>query len=178
MKIFRRETAWAALVLAADQGAKLLASRIALEPLVLIPGFFRLILSRNTGALFGWLGRAGEPWRTGILIGVPIVAGGAVFFLLDRLEKREVFARIGLALILGGTVGNVLDRIFRGYVLDFLDFYVGWEPLARPLIRWFGTNRWHTFNIADVGLTLGVALVAFEIFFRRKTKSKSRPGKA
>ena len=62
-----------------------------------------------------------------------------------------------LALILGGAVGNLLDRIARGAVTDFVDFY-------------FGTYHWHTFNVADSAITVGIALMVLGSFFHQEPR--------
>ncbi|NJN64754.1 MAG: hypothetical protein HC882_07665, partial [Acidobacteria bacterium] len=72
---------------------------------------------------------------------------------------------MGLALILGGACGNVLDRLIFGHVIDFIDVYAGWEPALSQLVAWFGTNRWPTFNVADIGLVTGACLLLLEVFF-------------
>lgn len=154
-----------------DQVTKIWAVRATMDPISVIPGFLSFSLSYNRGALFGWLSSVADPWRPIILTGLPILAVGAIICMLLKLERHESYARFGLAIVLGGAVGNVLDRVVYGHVVDFLDVYIGWEPLAGRLFKWFGTNRWPTFNVADVGLSCGAALLLFEVFVRRKTKS-------
>lgn len=154
-----------------DQATKIWATRATQDPISVIPGFLSLSLSYNRGALFGWLGSVADPWRPILLTGLPILAVGAIVYMLLKLEPRETYARFGLAIVLGGAVGNVLDRVVYGHVVDFLDVYIGWEPWAGRLYRWFGTNRWPTFNVADVGLSCGAALLLFEVFIGRKMKS-------
>ena len=61
-----------------------------------------------------------------------------------------VLSRLSLSLIIGGAVGNILDRLFRGYVIDFLDFYVG-------------NFHWPFFNLADSCITVGVILLLFDL---------------
>lgn len=62
--------------------------------------------------------------------------------------------RIALALIMGGALGNVYDRIVRGAVIDFLEFYIS-------------DYRWPAFNVADMGITIGTALVLLDILRTR-----------
>lgn len=152
-----------------DQLTKLWASLNLNEPLVLFPSFFRLTLSHNPGALFGLAGRLPPPWRGILLTLLPALAVGVIVYLLWKTKPGEVYARLGLALILGGAVGNVIDRVRFGYVIDFLDLYAGWPVLSDSLVSWFGTNRWPTFNIADMGLTFGGILLCYELFFRRSS---------
>ena len=66
---------------------------------------------------------------------------------------------MALALVLGGALGNLYDRLAYGYVVDFLEFYVG-------------SFHWPSFNIADSAISVGVALLALEIL-RNET-----PGRA
>jgi signal peptidase II len=66
----------------------------------------------------------------------------------DRLMK------VALSLVLAGALGNHLDRIFRGHVVDFLDFYIG-------------RAHWPFFNVADSCITVGAGLLIFIFFFRR-----------
>ena len=68
-----------------------------------------------------------------------------------------------LSLILGGAVGNLLDRIAAGSVTDFIDAYVG-------------TYHWHTFNLADSAITIGISLMALEILLTgRRSKADPTP---
>lgn len=137
-------------------------------PVTIIPGFFQLILSHNRGGLFGWLGTASEPWRTVLLTGLPILAVIVIAVILARMPLRDVLGRIGLALVLGGAAGNVADRLIYGHVVDFFDIYTNWAPAARALEFFFRVNHWPTFNVADVGLTTGAALLIFGGLRRRK----------
>jgi len=60
--------------------------------------------------------------------------------------------RWGFALVLGGAAGNLTDRILHGSVLDFVDVYAG-------------TWHWPAFNVADSAITIGAALVVWEMIF-------------
>jgi signal peptidase II len=68
--------------------------------------------------------------------------------------------RWGLPLALGGAVGNLVDRIRYGSVIDFIDFYV---------IRGGREMHWPTFNVADIAIVAGVALMALDTFLSRKS---------
>ncbi len=171
MKGRRYEFALAGTWLVADQLTKLWAGNITI-PIEIVPGWFRFALSHNRGALFGMLGTIADPWRTLILTGLPLLAIVGIVGLILRTPPAEAYARTGLSLILGGAVGNVLDRVVYGHVVDFIDVYSTWPPLMDRLIDWFGTNRWPTFNVADMGLVCGAALLLYEIFFRRSGAPK------
>jgi signal peptidase II len=162
----------AAAWLVADQLTKLWASFGLEGPVSVIPNFMRFSLSHNTGALFGVMGDLADPWRTLLLVVLPLAAVAVIVVLIWRAPKHEVLARTGLALILGGALGNLIDRLIYGHVVDFIDVYAGWRSLAEPLISWFGTNRWPTFNVADVGLCCGAALLLLELVVRRSPETE------
>ncbi len=152
----------------ADQATKGLATWLLADgPVTVVPGTLRFALSHNRGALFGLGHGLVEPWRTLLLLALPLVAVVAIVVFLLRVPERERFARLGLALILGGAAGNVLDRLVWGHVIDFIDVYAGWEPAMGWLVQRFGTNRWPTFNVADMGLVIGAGLLLLEAFWRR-----------
>ena len=72
----------------------------------------------------------------------------------------------------GGAVGNVLDRLIFGYVVDFIDVYAGWEWCRMWFVDIFGTNRWPTFNVADIGLCVGATLLIIEVFIKREKEEE------
>lgn len=157
-----------------DQLTKLAASFLLGErSVLLIPNTLRFTLSHNRGALFGIGNDLGDPWRLLLLTVFPLIAVVAIGFFLFRVPVHERYARLGLALILGGACGNVLDRLIFGHVIDFIDVYAGWEPALSQLVAWFGTNRWPTFNVADIGLVTGACLLLLEVFFGRAAQPES-----
>ena len=95
----------------------------------------------NTGAAFGLF--SGNRW---ILIIASILGLYAIikYFLLDEnIKKTEV---IGYSLVIGGILGNLIDRIVYGHVIDFIDFR-------------FGSYQFPLFNIADMCIVIGVAII-------------------
>ena len=141
-----------------DQAVKLMV--LAVKPnLSVIPGFFSIRFARNTGAAFSLF--AGFP---GVLaaVGVAILAG-LLFYLCNRGAAAPVPERIGLSLLIGGAVGNLVDRFRLGYVVDYLDVFVG-------------NYHWPTFNLADSAVTLGVVcLLASSIWSTNRPKSEAIP---
>jgi signal peptidase II len=113
-----------------------------------IPGFFTLKLTENSGAAFGVL-RSWPPLVA--LIGIAAVI--AIIFLRKERARSRALA-IALGLLLGGAVGNLVDRTFLGYVTDFFDFSVS---IAGRLFTW------PTFNVADVAITIGVILLLYHV---------------
>jgi signal peptidase II len=80
-----------------------------------------------------------------------------VIFYFFKTPTSERLMKISLSLILAGALGNLIDRIFRGYVIDFLDFYVK---------KW----HWPSFNISDASITIGAFIIIFIFFFRKGLK--------
>src|SRR5438309_11257315 len=96
-----------------------------------IPGVFELSHWENTGAAFSMFADSSSPWRTLGLIGFAVIAVLVVSFLLWKSGSAVDATTLALTLIMGGALGNLWDRVIRGTVTDFLDFYIGqhhWPP--------------------------------------------------
>lgn len=104
----------------------------------------------NRGVTFGLLG-GGRPWQL-MLIGALTFAIGA-WLVVQFKRTTHTFPAVCLGAILGGAAGNLIDRLCRGAVVDFIDFYV--HHLRLPF---YSREDWHwpTFNIADSFIVLGV----------------------
>ena len=141
----------AAVIVVADQLTKLLIRREfeLYDTTAVIPNLFSLTRIHNTGAAFGLLDGVDLPFKTGLLALVS-VAGlvGLVMFAVSLPEIHRL-ARIGVALVVGGAAGNLIDRVWLGYVVDFVDVYWG---------------AWHfwAFNVADSAITVGMALIILD----------------
>ncbi len=150
--------AYAALslsVLLLDQATKLLvASTMALyESVPVIPGLFHITVITNRGALFGILHNLPDPYRAALFTAVPVAAVALMLTFQLRTAPTERSTQVGLALILGGAIGNLADRIRLGYVVDFLDVFVG-------------THHWPAFNVADASICVGVSVLLADILWR------------
>lgn len=150
----------ALLVAAADLVTKEMAERRLShgEEPVVVTSWLRFVYSENPGAAFGLFGD--KSWGRHFLTGISLLAGVFLFWFVVKTEDRPVLTSVTLGLILGGVIGNVWDRLFNdGRVRDFIDFHIdAWE------------FRWHTFNIADSGISVGVVLLLVLGFFPRKNK--------
>jgi len=137
----------AAAALALDQGAKALAlgTPALVDGVELLP-ILNLVLVRNHGVSFGMLSGV-VPWWALILLSLAIVAALAVW--LWRSQGRAVSMALGL--IIGGALGNVVDRVRFQAVTDFLDFHVA-------------AYHWPAFNLADVAVVCGAALLMLDGF--------------
>lgn len=146
----------ALIVFLLDRWSKhFVAQRISLySHIQIIPGFFRLTHTENTGAAFSLFADSTAPWKTGLLIGFSVVALLVVSVLLWKNNHKHVATGIGLSLIMGGAVGNLWDRLARGRVVDFLLFYVK-------------RYQWPVFNLADSAIVIGAGLLVLEILFHK-----------
>jgi signal peptidase II len=154
----------ALLLCAADQASKIWAVRNLplFELREVVPGFFGLVHVRNTGVAFSLLSNLDSRWVHPFLILATVLAMGAVLAYIAFLPCRGA-APVGLGLILGGAIGNLIDRARLGYVVDFLDLY--WR-----------NHHWPTFNVADVGISVGVALLLIDMVVSPKEPGDaSRP---
>ena len=128
----------ALVIIALDQGSKwLIQQGMTLhESIPVIPGFFHITYILNRGAAFGNL----ENQRWLFLIMAILLFVLYAVFRKKLPEHRAVQA--GAGMLLGGAFGNALDRFLHGAVVDFFDFRI-----------------WPVFNIADIGIVVGVCLL-------------------
>ncbi len=137
------------VVIGLDQLTKLWASS-ALDyavPVAVIP-YFNLTLLHNTGAAFSFLSEAGG-WQRWFFALMALAVSTVILLWLKRLPSTKVWLAVALALVLGGALGNVWDRIYLGYVVDFIDlYYQGWH--------------WPAFNIADSAISVGAVMLIID----------------
>ncbi|HEX6085784.1 MAG TPA: signal peptidase II [Thermoanaerobaculia bacterium] len=120
------------------------------EAIPVIPDFFQLVHVRNTGAAFG-IGANASSKIVPILLNVGAIAVFCVVVVYAfRTAVTDRLLQTGLHLILGGAIGNLVDRFRFGYVVDFLDVYIG-------------THHWPAFNVADSAICIGIALLFFDM---------------
>lgn len=139
----------------------------AWDIVVVIPGLFQIVHTRNTGIAFGMLGGNG-PIGQWLLVGFSLAVMALVISLLWSASKpsgREHWTlRAALGCVLGGAVGNLYDRIVFGSVTDFLDFYTG-------------IHHFPIFNIADSAITCGAALLILHLWFLREPAASRKPSR-
>jgi len=148
----------ALVVVLLDRWTKhIVAKRISLySHIPVIPGFFSLTHTENTGAAFSLFADSNAHWKTAMLIVFSAIALLVVSVLLWRNHHAHVATGIGLSLIMGGAVGNLWDRLARGRVVDFLLFYVK-------------RYQWPVFNLADSAIVVGAGLLVLEILFHKSS---------
>ena len=110
-----------------------------------IKNFFYFTYIHNTGAAWGMLSG-----RFFLLYAISIIAGIMLIYYFIKSDKSQVLLRFGIVLIFSGMLGNLYDRVVFHYVRDFLDFFV------------FGYD-FPIFNIADMGVVIGVLLIILDL---------------
>ncbi len=146
-----------ALVIVLDQLTKWVAvSELHLyQQVPIIDGLFSFTLAYNTGAAFSFLADA-SGWQRWLFAVIAVVVSVVLCVWLARLDRSKKLEAIALALILGGAIGNLYDRVIHGKVTDFI------------LVHWQQSWFFPAFNIADSAITVGAALLLFDMFFGRK----------
>ncbi|MBO5364516.1 MAG: signal peptidase II [Clostridia bacterium] len=117
-------------------------------------GVFHFTYVENRGIAFGMFGGGRIVF---ILLTVLVLVLLAVFY--RKTNHKTKWLCYGLSLIFGGAIGNLLDRIFRGYVVDFLDFRLIDFPV---------------FNVADIAVCIGAVLLVIH-FFKSEEIRKDEP---
>ena len=138
------------LVITLDQVSKwLMVSWLSLYESVVVMPLFNLTMAHNTGAAFSFLSQAGG-WQRWFFVVLALTISLGLLIWLKKSAKTNLEA-LSISLILGGAIGNVIDRIYYGYVIDFLDVY-------------YGSYHWPAFNVADSAIVIGAALLLFDSF--------------
>jgi signal peptidase II len=147
------------LILVGDQITKIIVETGISSPIKVIPGLFNLVFVKNTGAAWGIL--AGKGWLL-LVISVTVLVLIAVF--IRRIAEGWPERYYSMALIAGGIAGNSIDRIWRGAVVDFLDFH-------------YGPHHWPAFNVADSAICVGVFIFIISSWLRPQTGVKTTGSK-
>ena len=142
----------AAAVIALDRLTKwIVEARVSLaDTRTVIPGFFDIVRTQNSGVAFGMLNESTFQLRTTLLVLVSVVAVVVVSGIIWKAHKLDSLSLWGFALVLGGAAGNLYDRILTGRVTDFLDFYIR-------------DYHWPAFNVADSALVVGCGLLLLDM---------------
>lgn len=122
-----------------------------ISSLVVIPGLFSLTYVENRGAAFGMLSDA----RWVFILFTIVVIVLMVYFLFTKRIESKIF-NISAILIIGGGIGNLIDRIFYGYVVDYLSISF-FPPVC---------------NFADYCITIGAGLMVIYLMFFSDFMSK------
>lgn len=110
--------------------------------------FFNFTYARNYGAAFNFLGDAGG-WQKYLFTSIAFAVSAFLLYSLKKNSVNKRWENIAFTLVLSGAIGNVMDRLMFGYVVDFLDFDLGFY-------------RWPTFNVADIAIFIGAAMIILD----------------
>lgn len=151
------------VVIIIDQWTKWLAETNLnfLEPVPVIEPFLNWTLAYNYGAAFSFLAdQAG--WQKWFFAGLALIMSLFLIGYLVKAPRKAKLLSLGLALVLGGAIGNLIDRLLHGHVIDFIHVHYA--------------DVWHypIFNIADVGICIGVALIVIDMLFLEKKREMPR----
>lgn len=145
-------TRWYALalaVVAADQGSKWIAStELSYSVPVKVLAWFNLTLHHNQGAAFSFLADAGG-WQRWFFAALALGVSAMIVLWLRDLKPRQWPLSLALALVLGGALGNLVDRIYLGYVVDFISVH-------------YRNRYFPTFNVADAAISVGAFLIVVD----------------
>ena len=145
----------------ADQASKAWAVRTLRfgDSWPIINGLFDFAYTENRGVAFGQLQEGGSFGRW-FFVGLAVTAAAAVLYYFFRTPRNDDRVLGYCALLLAGITGNLTDRARLGFVIDFID--VHWK-----------TYHWPTFNIADASICAGALLLAYDLFFERKSNQET-----
>jgi signal peptidase II len=131
--------------------------RLELYQSIEIFSFFNFTYVQNPGAAFSFLAdQAG--WQRWFFTAIASIASIVFIYWLAKTPKEQTYLGVAFALMLSGALGNLIDRVLFGYVIDFIDIYLG-------------TYRWPAFNIADSVIFIGAALMIIDSFKNQPEKN-------
>ncbi|MDC0711446.1 signal peptidase II [Stigmatella sp. ncwal1] len=136
----------------------------ATRPYRFIEDYWHFRYVENPGAAWGMFADLPEAVRRIFFHVVSLVALTFIFVMYARSEPSQRLVRLALALVAGGALGNFMDRLFRGYVIDFIDWHWRNQP----------GMRWPTFNVADAAICVGVALMLMDSLRRPATAASPK----
>jgi len=145
------------VIIAADLLSKHWASNnLTLYSSQEITSWLNFHLAHNRGAAFSFLHDA-NGWQRWFFSSVSSIVSIILLVWLWQTPRNAWRQALALSLVLGGAIGNLVDRLYLGYVVDFIDVhYAGWH--------------WPAFNIADAAITVGVALLVIDGLIPRRQK--------
>ena len=126
-------------------------NNLILNHSVSINNYLNFTLAFNYGAAFSFLSDAGG-WQRWFFIIFSLIV---IFVIVMLLIKDKNAEYIAYSFILAGALGNLYDRIFFGYVIDFIEIH-------------YNNFYWPLFNIADIAISTGVIMLLYSILFNNK----------
>ena len=152
-----------AVIVILDQITKIWAdSTVAMYQQIQITGFFNITRAYNYGAAFSFLDNEGG-WQRWFFTAISLVVSVVLTGWLYRIPRSDRWLSLAISLILGGAVGNLIDRVWYGYVVDFIQ--VHWNESYFP-----------SFNIADAAISCGAALLLGLTLFDKSEETSASAG--
>ena len=149
-RIWKLSIVVAALIIIDQITKGIVQQRFALgESVSVIDGLFNFTYVRNPGAAFGFLATADESIRKPLFLFLPVIACFWLIYLIWTTRNKSLLLCTAYSLIFAGAVGNLIDRFSLGYVVDFLDFYVG-------------RSHFPAFNVADSCISIAAFLLIYD----------------
>lgn len=148
--------ATAALWFIADYLSKQWADSVLKEGPITVFSWMEFRLGYNTGAAFSFLAGEGG-WQRWFFAAFAIAIGAWLFYEIVK-KQHPALMYFAYASILGGALGNLYDRIAYGHVIDFIHWH-------------YGSKSFPIFNIADVGISVGVGLMILQWLIDMKRKN-------
>jgi len=127
------------------------------QSITVIENYFDITYVRNPGGAFGLFARANRGIVRPLLLGLSAVAAVIIIMIYQSTPPDRILVRLAFSLIMGGAIGNLIDRLRFDEVIDFLD------------VHW-AHYHWPAFNIADAAITVGVAILCWELRFGKAPK--------
>jgi signal peptidase II len=143
-----------AIVILDQLTKKIILAKMALRDAVEVTSFFDIVHLHNYGAAFSFLHNAGG-WQRYFLSAISILVSIVLPFYIKK-NQHDIFLAMGLTLVLGGAIGNLVDRLFLGYVVDFVSLHID------------DVFYWPAFNVADSAISLGVMLLIYDALKKKK----------
>ena len=117
-------------------------------------GFFNITHIHNAGGAFGLMANLSPTLRSIVFLFISSLAVGLIFYFYKKTPANYPWLSAAFALIFGGAIGNLIDRLRFGFVIDFLDFYIG-------------NLHWPAFNVADSAISVGIGIFVFHLLFKK-----------
>lgn len=146
----------AGLIVLLDQLTKyLIRTNLALgeiyRPDLWITQIARIVHWQNTGAAFGMFQSLGN-----VFMVLSMIVSAAIIYYYPQVPRQDKLIRLAMAMLLGGAVGNLIDRLYQGYVTDFISI-----------------SEFPVFNIADASISLGVVVLFVGLWLQEREKEAS-----
>ncbi|OBW98526.1 signal peptidase II [Gallibacterium genomosp. 1] len=138
----------------------LVVSHFELYESVNILPIFNLTYVRNYGAAFSFLANH-SGWQKYFFVLIAVVISALLLFWLAKTPRQKILLNSAYALIIGGALANMTDRLYHGFVVDFLDFY--WQIYHYPV-----------FNVADIAICVGAGLLILDYLKNERKQVKGK----